>query len=109
MRLETHETKRDNTSKLLNIKVMIKPTSPALTDYEVNNIVDTLDQYYSSVKQGELHLKDKHNGLKPYSDDPWAKFTSIRLPCVNHEFDKAFGLVLGINPNTHGRNHKACR
>ena len=93
----------------LTYKVKIDPTPSTLTDDEVNNIMDTIDQYYSSVKQGELHIQDRHNELKPYSTDPWAKFTSIRLPCVNHEFDKAFGLVLGINPNTHGRNHKAYR
>ena len=89
-------------------KVKIEPTPSTLTDYDVNKIVDTLDQYYSSVKQGQLHIQDTLNDLKPYSKDPWAKYTSIRLPCVNHEFDKAFALVLGINPNTQGRHHKAC-
>ena len=27
---------------------------------------------------------------------------------MNHDFEKAHGLVIGINPIIHGRHHKAC-
>ena len=87
---------------------MVEPKPPTLTDYDINIMIDTLDQYYSSVKQGDLWLKDKHNEFKPYTDDPWARFTSIRLPCVNHDFDKAYGVIVGVSPVIHGRHHKAC-
>lgn len=96
-------TSRDNYS---SYKVALLPTHSTLTNNEVNNIIEIVDTNYSCLWQDQLHIKDKENNFKPYSDSSWVKFTSIQLPCVNNTSDISFGLIMSLDLLIHGQHHK---
>jgi len=93
-------------------KITLSPTIPAnqppttLSNEYVNSLIDILDDYFSGLKYGQLHIKD--NTSKPYSAHKWAKFTNILISCINNYHDRSYGPILGICPETHGRHHKTC-
>ena len=96
--------KKDNYPRF---RIRLIPSSAQLALDECNNIIQILDDYFSSSAEGALKLQPDKNLHEEASQ--CVRFLRFSLPILNNTANISSAMIIGIQPSMHGRHHLACR